>query len=55
MSGMAWLSLSSQKYLDAAKITVDTAKCLRTAFVDAVDRGLTTGATLQAEHAAFYY
>ena len=34
------------------RITNDTVKCLKTAFVDAIDRGHATGAMLQAEHAA---
>ena len=35
--------------------TADTGKCPRTAFVDAIDRGHTTGAILHAEHAALTY
>ena len=49
--GMVWLSWSSW----LQRITADTVKYLRTAFVDDVDRGHATGAIFHAKHTALNY
>ena len=50
ISLMKMVSWSLKRYLDAANLRRQ-GKCLRTAFINAIDRGHTTGATLRAEQA----